>query len=183
MHISAIENKVDVVAVFFWVNAWAWKVLSKRSTDFSLSVYTQCAPSLHPPLSQWAVRWRTKGFFQHVFRSVALFKQRVWPDRGRFQPSTDSDETAPVEPRRTHSGESVDWDHESMCVSLCLCVNNFSKSQTANRGLFDVWHFESPQMFGENLFPHGRPIQFDILYTMYVWQHILLDIFISTGLF
>lgn len=103
----------------------------------------------------WAARWHTKGFFQHVFRSVALFKQPESPVGVAWQ--------------RTFSNQRWQWWNASGTVQelqwnaqwwecwlrprvrVCVFVwKSFSTGRAMNRGPFDVWHFESAQMFGEN---------------------------------
>lgn len=86
-------------------------------------------------LSHWAAHWRSKDFFQHFFRSVALFKQPASPVSVAWQ--------------RRFSNLSWHWWNTSgrvqelqlntqwwkcwlrtwvcVCVSLCLWASNFLK--------------------------------------------------------
>lgn len=128
------KNETSAHAVFF--PGWVLQMLSKWFTDASQRLHTVysfppsfplSSPSEHStdlPRISFSV---SSGLW--LFSSSLRLKP-VWPDRGRFQTGPDSDETTPGESRswsQTHSGESVDWDHESMCVSLCLSGSNFLK--------------------------------------------------------
>lgn len=145
-------NSAALLLFLLWLSTSAWKKSSELLAHCSLSVYIQCASSfppslrLSPSLSQRALHWHTKGFFQHVFRSLALFKTScVSGECGLtedvFKPALTVMKCLRYSPGAAAKRTVVrvlTENHESMCVSLCLWLSQFANTQTTNRGLFDV---------------------------------------------
>lgn len=135
------RNWLKSCCIYFSSGRDKWTFMQEKMRQFlsPKAVIKVISPPTHSehhpfisPLSLWAVHWPTKGFFQHVFRSVALFKQspagvawqRTFSD-GPWQWWNTSAEVQELQLKHTVARVLT----ESMCVSACLRGSESSDEQ------------------------------------------------------
>ena len=120
VYINGLWNTWDTVAIFLCCVIKVIHSLLSLFTDSALS------PSL-PQSPQWAVHWRTKGLFHHVFRSVALFSSLrllsvAWQRTFSNQPWHWWNASGGVQELQLNTQWWECWLRLRVCV--CLCVND-----------------------------------------------------------